>query len=127
MTYLFRFRDFPVYKRGREFRGLVYRLSARFPKTETFGLTSQIRRAATSILLNIAEGSNRMSDQDFGRFLNLSVTSMEEVVACADVALDERYMDQNEHAALLVQAEDLGKQLIAFSATLRKASDRLKF
>ncbi|MFH1098630.1 MAG: four helix bundle protein [Candidatus Uhrbacteria bacterium] len=126
-NYLFRFREFPVYQHGRQFRLLVYRVSLKFPKAEVFGLTSQIRRAVNSILLNIAEGSNRMTDQDFGRFLNLSVTSLEEVVACCDIALDERYISAADHRIVLEQAELLGKQLIAFSAKLRKAGDGQKF
>lgn len=85
-----------------------------------FNLTQQLRRAAISILLNIAEGSNRLSDLDFGRFLNTSLTSVEEVVACLDIALDEKYIDIKKHTEYLLKAENLGKQLIAFSKKLRK-------
>jgi four helix bundle protein len=117
---LFRFRNFPVYRDSKEFRKEIYLLTKKFPKEETFNLTQQIRRAVNSIILNIAEGSNRLSDLDFGRFLNTSLTSVEEVVACLDIAFDEKYINIEEHNGCLVKAENLGKQLIAFSKKLRK-------
>lgn len=123
---LFRFRDFTIYKGSRAYRGRIYTVSRVFPSHEQFGLTSQMRRAMNSVLLNIAEGSNRSSDIDFGRFLNQAVTSLEEVVACLDIALDERYVSAHVHAELLAGAETLGKQLIAFGATLKRIG-ALKF
>lgn len=105
-----------------KFRKDVYRISEKFPKSELFILTSQIRRAATSIILNIAEGSNRLSDLDFGRFLNNSLTSLEEVVACFDIALDENYITEDEHQILLNKSEELGKKILAFINKLRPKS-----
>lgn len=116
---LFRFRNFQVYKDAKEFRKRIYHLTRKFPKEELFNLTSQIKRAVNSILLNIAEGSNRLSDKDFGRFLNTSLTSLEEVIACLDIALDEKYLSNKEFQEHLCKAENLGKQLIAFSKKLR--------
>ncbi|MDZ7798012.1 MAG: four helix bundle protein [Patescibacteria group bacterium] len=116
---LFRFRKFPVYKDARRFRKAVYLLANKFPKEEIYNLTSQIKRAANSILLNIAEGSNRMSDKDFGRFLINSSSSLEEVIACLDIALDEKYISKNEHQDYILLAEELGKQLIGFTKKLR--------
>ncbi|MFH1207307.1 MAG: four helix bundle protein [Patescibacteria group bacterium] len=117
---LFRFRQFPVYKDSRKFRNDIYALTKKFPKEELFSLTSQIRRATNSILLNIAEGSNRLSDNDFGRFLNTALTSLEEAVACMDIALDEKYISLQDHEKHLALAENLGKQLLGFSKKLRK-------
>lgn len=72
-------------------------------------LTSQVRRAVNSIVLNIAEGSNRKTDIDFRRFLYNSLTSLEEVVACLDIALDENYIKEDSHGELLNKSESLGK------------------
>jgi len=116
---LFRFRNFQVYKDARVFRKEIYELTEKFPKKELFNITQQIKRAANSIMLNIAEGSNRLSDLDFGRFLNNSLTSLEEVVACLDIALDEKYITTEKHKEYLAKAENLGKQLIAFCKRLR--------
>lgn len=78
-------------------------------------------------MLNIAEGAGRSSDVDFGRFLNQAVTSLAEVVACLDIALDEGYVTTIAHTELLREGELLGSQLIAFSATVRKKARSQKF
>jgi four helix bundle protein len=72
-----------------------------------------------SIILNIAEGSDRYSDIDFSRFLNHSITSVNEVVACLDGALDDNYIDEKEHDKYLVWAENICRQLKAFLAKVR--------
>jgi len=61
----FRFQSFPIYKEARNFIKDIYKLSVNFPKNEQFGIISQLRRAATSILLNIAEGASKKSDAEF--------------------------------------------------------------
>lgn len=106
---LFRFRNFPVYKDAQAFRAGIYQLTRKFPKEEMFCLIIQLRRAVNSIILNIAEGSNRLSDLDFKRFLNTALTSLEEVVACLDIALAEKYITVEEHSEKLIEAENLGK------------------
>ena len=116
---LFRFREFRIYKEALVFRKVIYDISKKFPKDEIFCLTSQIRRAINSVVLNIAEGSNRNSDLDFKRFLYISLTSLEEVVACLDIALDESYLSSQIHQDLLDKAEELGKQLVSFINKLR--------
>ena len=123
MTDIFRFRNFPVYKKARGFRKELKTLSKiKFPKDEQYNLTSQLWRALDSILLNIAEGSDRYSDKDFSRFLNNSLTSLNEVVACLDCAFDDGYLSQAEQAGYEVQAQELAKQLKAFSSKVRNDS-----
>lgn len=121
---LFRFRSFKVYQDAQIFRAAIYRLTKLFPHEELFCLTSQLRRAVNSIILNIAEGSNRSSDLDFRRFLNTSLTSLEEVVACLDIALDEQYITEQQHTSQLAQAESLGKQLLGFMKKLKQSSSK---
>ena len=120
-TDIFRFREFPVYKAARGFRKELKILSKKkFPKQEQFCLTSQLWRALDSILLNVAEGSERYSDIDFSRFLNTALTSVSEVVACLDAALDDEYINGNDHQLYLGKAENIYKQLRAFSSKVRK-------
>lgn len=86
---VFRFRQFQVYIDARKFDKELKDFSKRkFPKSEQFCLLSQLWRALDSIVLNIAEGSDRGTDKDFAHFLNVALTSLNEVVACLDVALD---------------------------------------
>lgn len=119
---IFRFREFPVYKEARQFRIEVKRLSRqKFPKEEQHVLTSQLWRALDSIILNIAEGADRYSDIDFSRFLNNSLTSLNEVVSCLDLALDDSYIVLDEHTHFIDKAENLYRQLKAFSAKVRNS------
>jgi four helix bundle protein len=118
---IFRFREFPIYKEAREFRRELKKLSKeKFPKEEQFCLTSQLWRALDSILLNITEGADRYSDTDFSRFLNNALTSVNEAVACLDLALDDEYISSKEYQLYLEKAKNLIKQLKAFSSKLRK-------
>jgi len=111
----FRFRKFPVYKDARLFAVEIKKLAReKFPKYEIFGLIDQICRAVDSIILNIAEGSDRGTDKDFANFLNRSHTSLNEVVACLDVALDNQYINEADHPVYLNKAAELANQLTAF-------------
>ena len=122
---LFRFREFPVYKEARELRkGLKSLAKEKFPKEEKFGLSSQLFRALDSVLLNIAEGSERYSDIDFSRFLNMSLTSVNEVMACLDVAFDDTYISEEEYCYYTKKIGNIYKQLKAFSSKVRKDSIR---
>ena len=117
----FRFRKFKVYLDTRKFVMDVKKLSRdKFPKFELFCLTSQLWRALDSILLNIAEGSDRSTDKDFAHFLNQSHTSLNEVVACLDIALDNFYVSELENELFLQKAADLTNQLTAFRESLLK-------
>jgi four helix bundle protein len=117
---IFRFKNFPVYNDVRDFRKCIKQLTKdKFPRIEQFCLTSQLWRASDSILLNIAEGTERYSDIDFSRFLNTALTSVNEVVACLDAAFDDTYITNNEHQLLLAKAENIYKQLKAFASKVR--------
>ena len=120
MRQVFRFREFPVYKEAREFRKNLKKLAReKFPSEEKYCLRSQLFRALDSILLNIAEGSERYSDTDFSRFLNTAIGSLAEVIACLDAATDDEYITLEEMSNYLIHAENIVKQLKAFSAKVR--------
>ena len=72
------FRTLKVWEKSHQFTLKIYSLSRNFPKDELFGLISQIRRASSSIAINIAEGCGRGSDADFARFLQISMGSASE-------------------------------------------------
>jgi len=115
----FRFREFQVYKDARKFSVELKKLSKKkFPAFEQFCLLSQLWRALDSIILNIAEGSDRGTDKDFAHFLNNAHTSLNEVVACLDVALDSEYFSEKEHTEYLLKAKKLANQLTAFRKKL---------
>lgn len=116
----FRFRNFPVYKDTLIFISEVKQFTKHtFPKAEQFGLTSQLWRALDSIVLNIAEGTDKYSQIDFSRFLNQALGSLNEVVACFDVALLNGYITKVKHGEFLEKADKLYRQLKAFSSYVR--------
>lgn len=117
----FRFRKFKVYQDARKFiKELKDFSKSKFPDSEKFGLLSQLWRALDSILLNIAEGADRGTDKDFAHFLNQAHTSLNEVVACLDIALDSQYIITIDHSYYLERAVFLSDQLTAFRYSLLK-------
>lgn len=114
----FRFRNFQVYQDGRELIRFIKNISKKFPREELFGLRSQLWRALDSVILNIAEGSDRGTDRDFAHFLNISRTSLNEVVSCLDLALDNKYISKQELDECLIKCEGLANQLTAFRKKL---------
>lgn len=72
-------KDLDVWKNAVDFVTEIYKLTEKFPKSEEFGLKSQIRRAAVSVPANIAEGAARKSKKEFTQFLYISVGSLSEL------------------------------------------------
>lgn len=104
------FRDLDVWHLGVELAETVYRVTARFPKSELFALTSQMRRAAVSIPSNIAEGRARNSSREFLHFLSISRGSLAELETQLELAIRLDYAGSDLHAAR-TQTEVLGKKL----------------
>ena len=73
------FRNLKVWEKAHQLTLEIYRITKEFPKEELFGLTSQARRAASSIPANIAEGCCRKTNGDFGRFLQIALGSASEL------------------------------------------------
>ena len=90
------FQDLIVWQKAHIFVLGVYRITQVFPKTETYGLVSQFRRAAISIPANIAEGFRKQSKSDKARFLNIAEGSLEECRYYLILAHDLNYMDKKE-------------------------------
>ena len=87
----FTFEDLKVYEKALDFIDTVYAVISDFPKEETYRLSSQFVRAATSIALNIAEGSGD-TDAQFNRFLQIAGNSIRECVVCSKVAQRQDYI-----------------------------------
>ena len=118
----FRFRKFRIYIDCREFRKKIKAWSKQaFPPEENFCLRAQLWRALDSIILNIAEGSDRGTDRDFAHFLNNAHTSLNEVVACLDLALDDGYVIKEIHTEFIREAESLANQITAFRKRLTES------
>ena len=106
----FNFEKLDVYSKANEFVNDVYLLTKTFPKDEMFGLTGQLRRAAVSIPLNIAEGSAR-TKKDFNRFIDMARGSIFECVTILRTALKQEYLNQKRYIDLEEKLTDLSKML----------------
>lgn len=88
-----RFEDLNVYQQARELCQRVYALTRSGPISKDYGLRDQMRRSAVSIVSNIAEGFERQSNAEFGRFLYVAKGSCGELRAQTQVGADEKYWD----------------------------------
>lgn len=122
---LFRFGEWPVYRAAKSIRKKIRELAKTLPGSDRYLLRDQVSRSADSICLNIAEGANKLSDVDFSRYLNNSETSLEEVVCCLDLILEDGHISKDEFEGYLKEAEELGAQLIAFGKKVRREGTRL--
>src|SRR5271168_1054341 len=104
----------------------VYRCTRRFPKDETFGLSSQMRRAAVSVPSNIAEGKGRYSHKDLVHFLYQARGSLLQLETQISIARDLEYIDQPEFEVLESDTEELGRILNGLINRFQvvKSSDR---
>ena len=116
----FRFRNFPVYRTILSYNLHLRRMTGNFPEREVSGLASQLHCAADSIALNLTEGSERYSDKNFARFISIALASLNETVACLDLAMTLGYMSSETHLDTVGQAAEIGNQLSAFRETLVK-------
>lgn len=85
-----------VYKSARELRLECYKILPKLPESERFNLTDQIRRAATSAVLNITEGCSRKSDQERRRYFEISRSSVIELDSCFDMVVESHYIQIEE-------------------------------
>ena len=109
------FEDLVVWQKAHQFVLAAYRLSRTFPRAETYGLTSQFRRAAVSIAANIAEGFKKRGKADKLRFYNIAQGSIEESRYYLILAKDLDYGDVAELHRLL---EEVSKLLAAYSQAI---------
>ena len=115
-----RFTDLKVWERGHALAIEVYRLSGRFPPDERFGLTSQVRRAATSVPSNIAEGSKRVSASDSARFLNIAEGSLAELEYLLILSRDLGYAEPDRVEPVFARVAEVARMLHGLRATVQR-------
>lgn len=103
------FRDLKAWQRALELALSLYQLTTRFPREELYGLTSQIRRAAVSVVSNIAEGKGRASDKDLLRFLGNTKGSLFELETQIELAQRLSYISKQQAQHEIDQITQTGK------------------
>ena len=123
----YKFEKLTVWQVAIEYVDLIYLLAEKLPKGEEYNLKSQIIRAATSVALNIVEGSTGQSDAEQARFLGMAIRSLVETVACQHIIRRRKYPTETR---LLDDAceksNDLARQLQAFRKSLMKNSKSIR-
>ena len=99
----------------------VYDATRAFPKEEMYGLTSQMRRSASSIPANIAEGCGRNGDVELARFLDIAMGSATELDYHLTLARDLGYLQQAQYDRLATEVNGVSRMLASFIARLRQA------
>jgi four helix bundle protein len=109
-----RYKDLEFWRRSKDLAVSIYRLSAKFPSDEKFGITNQMRRASVSIASNIAEGSSRSSDKDFRRFLEMSMGSAYELETQLLISKELGYLDVNVCTDIMNEVGTMIRQISNF-------------
>jgi len=114
----FNFEKLTVWQKSLDFIELIYEISKKFPFEERFGLQSQLRRAAVSIALNIAEGSGRSTQKDFKRFIHDSIGSLRETITCLHIAKKLHYLKENQFNQAYQDGIEISKMLFGLAKKL---------
>lgn len=92
----FKFEKLIIWQEAMDYGEAMHHLALTFPKDEVYNLTSQLKRAADSIALNIAEGSTGQSNPEFRKFTGYSIRSLTEVVTCLHKAKRRKYINEDQ-------------------------------
>jgi four helix bundle protein len=114
----FKFEKLEVWRLSLEYIDLIYEIAGQLPRSEEYNLKSQMTRAATSVALNIAEGSTGQTDAEQARFLGLAIRSLLETVACQHLISRRKYL---QDTTPLRQAYRRAEKLAAKLHAMRKA------
>lgn len=117
--YTFYFEKLEVWQNARNLVKDIYLVSRKFLAEERFGITNQLRRAATSIMANIAEGTGKSTNKDKSRFINIAYSTGLEVISFLVLARDLDLISEKEYIELRHQTEKITNQLSAFYNSLK--------
>lgn len=114
----FKFENLEVWKLSLEYVDKIYDIAKSLPPKEEYNLKTQMTRAATSVSLNIAEGSTSQSDPEFGRFIGLAIRSCVEVVGCLHLAKRHGYLNENAFTTAYAFSEKMFAKMQALRKKL---------
>ncbi len=113
------FRDLKVWQKSHELTLSIYKITKTFPKEELYGLTSQMRRASSSIPANIAEGCGRQGNSEFARFLQIAFGSANELEYHLILSRDLQFIDSGQHQKIENQLLEVKRMLASLLAKVR--------
>jgi four helix bundle protein len=113
------FRDLLVWQKSHALTLSIYKVTAEFPKSELYGLTSQMRRSAASIPANLAEGCGKEGDVDIGRYVQIAMGSASELDYHLILAYDLGLLTQADYQQLNEQTQEVKRMLVGFIKKLK--------
>ncbi len=116
------YRDLQVWQLGMDLAEACYLVTKHFPKDELFGMTSQIRRAASSVPANIAEGYGRDSKGEYIQFLRVAQGSLKELETHLTLSTRVGLMSESETKNVLEECDHLGRMLHRLIRSLQRSS-----
>lgn len=119
-----KFEDLKVWQKAIMLTTEIHNLTKRFPKEEQYVLTSQIKRACDSIVLNIAEGSTGNSNAEFKQFVLYALRSAIEVIACLHLARHRELIHQEDFERFYERVEEILKMLHGLRNSLSPKEER---
>jgi four helix bundle protein len=114
------FKQLKVWQKAMSFAELIYKSTNRFPSSEKFGITSQIRRAVVSVSGNIAEGCGKSTAKDFIRYLHNAYGSIKEVENYLILASRLNYLTSSQQEEAGLRCQEISKMLFALIRSLEK-------
>lgn len=114
------FESIQVWKKAFDFALSMYKLTSKFPVDEKYALTSQLRRAASSIPANIAEGKGRNGDKELVRYLYIARGSLEECKCYSMLSFELNYICDQDYKQISYQTEEIGLMLNALIKSKQK-------
>lgn len=115
------YKDLKVWTKAHAFTLSVYEISKTFPKDELYSLTNQLRRAASSVPANIAEGCGKNTQSDFARFLNVALGSANEAEYFLLLSKDLKYLPENKFPELEDNINETKAMLISLINKVRSS------
>jgi four helix bundle protein len=123
----YKFEQLEVWQLSLEYIDSIYKLAEQLPRSEEYNLKSQIIRAATSVSLNIAEGSTGQTDAEQARFLGMAIRSLIETVACQHIIRNRNYLtDQTLLDNLYERSQVLARKLQAFRKAILSSPRKIQ-
>ena len=113
------YKDLKVWEKSHQFTLSVYEFSKAFPREEIYSLTNQLRRAASSIPANIAEGCGKKTQSDFANFLNIALGSVNESEYFILLSKDLGYLQIDKYESLTVSINEIKAMLIVLISKVR--------
>lgn len=105
------FRELDIWKKGIELVKEIYRITAKFPNSELYGLTSQMRRSAVSVPSNVAEGFRRRHSKEFKQFLSIALASLAELETQLVIAEELHYLESEDENRILEFIDHISRMI----------------